>query len=93
MVGCIRETVEHIDALEFAASLMESQVHQSHAVLVVVCTRDEALAERPQERALLEGLLEDDHVTRLMLGPLAPEDFDTDIAILGEALQELRSHV
>ncbi|MBX2802006.1 MAG: protein kinase [Myxococcales bacterium] len=63
-----------MEALEFASSLMGTQEQAPVPALVVLCTRDESLAERAQERSLLEGLEAHEHTTRLTLAPLGPEE-------------------
>ncbi|HHO51982.1 MAG TPA: hypothetical protein ENK18_14140 [Deltaproteobacteria bacterium] len=62
------------DVIEFVLSLLEAQEREPSKVLVVLSARDEALAERAQERAMIDDLLLIPGVVRLTVGPLEPDE-------------------
>ncbi|MEZ4319502.1 MAG: tetratricopeptide repeat protein [Myxococcota bacterium] len=62
------------DALGLTYSVLENQRYSPMPVFFVLTVRDETLAERPIERALIEELQTLDGASTLSLGPLADAD-------------------
>ncbi|MEZ4320959.1 MAG: protein kinase [Myxococcota bacterium] len=81
------------DTLRFVRRLLEDELQRP--VLVVMTATDEALAERTDEYAVWEELLDDERVQPMYVGPLPPEKRSMLIeevlgldATLGEAVEE-----
>lgn len=66
------------DALGLAYSVMETQRFSPMPVLFLLTPRDETLAERPVERALIEELLKLDGSQEIPVGPL-PRPYQLDL--------------
>ncbi|MEN0064054.1 MAG: protein kinase [Myxococcota bacterium] len=61
------------DALSMAHQVLSAQALEPAPVLVVMCTREEALAERPTERGLMDELV-DQHGRRIRVERLSPRE-------------------
>ena len=58
------------DGLGAISALLQKPGGRHHGVLVVLCTTDEALAERPVERHMLFSLMQEEGAGSLEIGPL-----------------------
>lgn len=62
-----------VDGLAFASHVLDAAQVRPAPLLVVLTARDEVLADRPDERALVERLCGREHTTRIRLDPLRPQ--------------------
>ena len=73
-----------LDSLGFLSHLLDQQGESPLPVLVVVTAREEAMAERPTEAALLRSLLDGPGAQTLAVPPLAPHEHSSLVrALLG----------
>jgi len=63
-----------LDALRFAAHLLDAQQGAPSPVLIVLTAREEALPERPAEAALLAAIAARPSAERIEVGPLGVDD-------------------
>ncbi len=63
-----------LDAIQFAASVLDAQGTAPAPVMLVLAAQDELLVEGPLERKLLDGLLRRQGALRLPVGPLSPAE-------------------